>query len=220
MSNCFKLYVTLYVLMNSLHATDSISYEKYAESLSELRRFSTLRTDSLSQGGIKDFILPHLLIIRTYIENLQYELQSITLSINTSLHNSAAQLATHTQIAARLSNLVPAKETVYNESIKEKNPKKNTSLTQCLKILDKYEKVLHSSKAINHIEEILTSIIPVVDGVEKEVIDLGRISQELSFAQIAQARDMFNIALRFYKLTGIEGQTGPYISDDFFQTTE
>lgn len=158
---------------------------------------------------------PHLLeTIINELYAIQDELQNISLFTHGALQNMAEIANNLNTISEQVSALVPEQQIDITLKTKVKAPRKSTTLSRTLKVLEKHRTLLKKHmRDFNTVNQILLATLQELETIQNEIYSLAHSVHSLSRCYHHQAKDLFAIALRLFKLTGIESDTGPYLCE-------
>lgn len=156
-------------------------------------------------------------LLESIIEELHVilnELQSLSCFTHNALGNLAHIGQNFNIISEKISNLIPEKQIVLTIRSKDKEIKKNTSISHTLKVLEKYHLSLTKNiRSIDSINKILHATIDELENIQQEIYDLAHTIKDLALAYRHEAHELFTVALKLFTLTGIESDTGPYLDE-------
>jgi hypothetical protein len=211
-----KLTICFLSIITSAICAEQQSHASNLNHLIKQLRLKTHRSEFIEAPQLLQSIISELYMI-------QSEFQSLSIFTHQILQNLSDATVSFNAISEQLSNIIPERQIALTLEPKNKAAKKKTSLSHALKTLEKYHVSLGKNiRDITTVNKILHATLEELEAIQIEISSLANTVKTLAISYHHQSKDLFAVALKLFKLAGIESDTGPYLcqADNLYETMD
>lgn len=209
---CFYI-VSLLLITAHAH---QVSHLNKLDSLIKQLRLKTYRAEFIHTPELLQCIITELYAI-------QNEFEALSVFTHQTLQNLSDTTTTFNSISEQISTLISEPQIDISFQPKKKVAKKSSSLARTVKTIEKYSVSLNKNiKNLTAVNKILQATLEELESIQNDIHSLAQTVKTLSISYHHQAKDLFLVALKLFRLAGIEDQTGPYLCqlDETYQTLD